>query len=112
MKLSQLAAKPQLIEIKLDDEGTVTKYGEALIFWIYDRQSIQTFAKMATVKAEDFGAAAELVKDLILDESGNKVINNDSILPTDVMMKAITRVIEELGKSVSTASEKEIVPST
>lgn len=111
MKLSQLAAKPQLIEIKLDDAGTVEKYGEALVFWIYDRQSIQTFAKMATLKTDDFGSAAELIKDLILDENGTKVITDDSILPTDVMMKAITRVIEELGKSVNTASTKETAPS-
>lgn len=112
MKLSQLASKPQLIQIKLDDANTIEKYGEALEFWIYDRQSIQTFAKMATIKPDDFSSAADLVKDLILDEQGNRVINDESILPTDVMMKAITKVIEELGKSVSTESKKETVPTT
>jgi hypothetical protein len=112
MKLSQLASKPQLIQITLDDENTVTKYGESIEFWIYDRQSIQTFAKMATIKADDFSSAADLVKDLILDEQGNRVVNNESILPTDVMMKVITKVIEELGKSVSTAPKKETVPTT
>ena len=112
MKLSQLAAKPQLIKITLEDEAIVSKYGEPLEFYIYDRQTIQTFARMAAIKAEDFSSAAELVKDLILDEQGNKVIDNESILPTDVMMRAITKVIEELGKSVTTESKKETAPTT
>tara|TARA_R110000803_G_scaffold96851_1_gene165007 strand:+ start:5604 stop:5936 length:333 start_codon:yes stop_codon:yes gene_type:complete len=105
MKLSQLAAKPQLIEIKIDDESTVTKYGEAVSFWIYDRQDIQTFAKMAVMKPGDFGDAAGFVKDLILDEDGLPVTKDGFVLPTDIMMKTVTKVIEELGKSVAEVSE-------
>lgn len=105
MKLSQLAAKPQLIEIILDDENTVAKYGEAVSFWIYDRQDIETFAKMATMKPGDFTDAAGFVKDLILDQDGTPVTKDGFVLPTDIMMKTVTKVIEELGKSVEEVSK-------
>ena len=105
MKLSQLAAKPQLIEITIEDEATVSKYGEALSFWVYDRQDIHTFAKMATINGEDFASAAEVVKDLILDQDGLPVTKDGFVLPTDIMMKTVTKVIEELGKSVAEVSE-------
>ena len=103
MQLKQLATKPQLLEIKIEDESTVVKYGEAISFWVYDRQSIETFAKLATLKAEDFSSAAALVKDLILDEEGKPIVNSGLELPTDIMMKAVTKVIEELGKLVATS---------
>ena len=41
MKLSQLAAKPTLIKLELDDEDVVKEYGEPLEFWIHDRQPIE-----------------------------------------------------------------------
>ena len=107
MKLSQLAAKPQLIEIKIDDQETVEKYGEDVVFWIHDRHNIETFARMATVNAEDFSQAASVVKDLILDEKGQPIHKDGSELPMDIMMKAVTKVIEELGKSVTSPSKKE-----
>lgn len=107
MKLSQLAAKPQLLEIKIDDQAIIEKYGEELLFYVYDRQDIETFAKMATINPEDFASASAVVKDLILDEKGKPICQGESQLPTDVMMKAVAKVIEELGKLVNTVSEKE-----
>lgn len=106
MKLSQLAAKPQLIEVKIDDEETIKRYGEAVSFWVYDRHSVETFAKLATVKGDDFQAAAEFVKDLILDEDGKPITKGDSVLPTDISVKAVTKVVEVLGKSITTQSEQ------
>ena len=101
MKLSQLAAKPQLIEIKLDDAETITSYGEAVTFHIWDRQSMDTFVKLATIDYKDFGTVAELMKALVLDEEGKPIVNEELVLPTDLLMKAITKVIETLGKSVT-----------
>lgn len=101
MKLSQLAAKPQLIEIKLDDEETLAKYGEAVTFHIWDRQSMDTFVKLATIDYKEFGSVAELMKALVLDEEGKPIVNDELVLPTDLLMKAITKVIETLGKSVT-----------
>lgn len=104
MKLSQLAAKPQLIEVLLDDQETVDKYGEALSFWIYDRQDMQTFVKLATMEFKDFEKIAELVNKMILDETGQQVVKDDYVLPTDVMMKSIQKVVEVLGKPQTTTT--------
>lgn len=107
MKLSQLAAKPQLIEVKIDDEETIKRYGEAVSFWVYDRYPVETFAKLATVKGDDFQQAADFVKDLILDEQGKPIANGENVLPTDISVKAVTKVVEVLGKSITTLSEQE-----
>jgi hypothetical protein len=105
MKLSQLAAKPQLIEIVLDDEETITKYGESVSFMIWDRQNMSTFIKLATLNYEDFGSIAELMNELVLDDEGKPIATDDLVLPTDLLMKAITRVIDTLGKSVTPPTE-------
>jgi hypothetical protein len=43
MKLAELAKKPQLIKIELDDKVIVERYGEAVEFWIYDRYDMETY---------------------------------------------------------------------
>ena len=86
MKLSQLAAKPQLIKVSIDDEEIQTQFGEALEFWIWDRQDMEIFVKMATLDYKDFGALTTLVKDLVLDEEGHPIVKDGLVLPTDVLM--------------------------
>lgn len=98
MKLSQLAAKPQLVRIVLDDEETKATYGDELEFWIYDRQDLDKFVKLATLDPEQFDKLASTVNEMILGEDGLPVVKDGLALPTDVMMKAIQKVIETLGK--------------
>lgn len=97
MKLSQLSAKPQLIEISIDDEDTVKEFGEAITFHTWDRQPLDVFMKLANT-ANDTGSIIEVVKSLILDEKGKEILSKDTMLPTHVLMKAITKVTELLGK--------------
>lgn len=104
MKLTQLAARPQLIKITLDDEDTVTNYGDALEFWIYDRQDLETFAKLAMVDAKQFDKLAGLINEMILDEDGSPVVKNGLVLPSDVLMKAIQKVVDVLGKPIATST--------
>lgn len=99
MKLSQLAAKPQLIQIILDDEETVKEFGEPLEFWTWDRQPMATFLKLAAVDAGNPSSVIESVKTLVLDENGKEIIADDNSLPTKIMMRVITKVVEGLGKS-------------
>jgi len=106
MKLSQLAAKPQLIKITLDEEDIVKNYGDALEFWIYDRQDMDSFVKLATLDVNQFDKLAGTVNDMILNEDGTKVVKDGLALPTDVMMKAIQKVIEVLGKPQVSTSTK------
>lgn len=105
MKLSQLAAKPQLIEITLDDSDVLALYKEPVTFYIYDRQDMDTFVQLATLDFQDFGKLAGLMKRLVLNENGEPIITDEVSIPSDLLMKAITKVIETLGKSVTPTTE-------
>jgi hypothetical protein len=98
MKLTQLAAKPQLIRIEITDEDTIQEYGEALEFWIWDRQPMDKFIRMAQIKGEDMSELIAAVNDMVLDEEGNAVVKDGLILPTNIMTKVIGKVVETLGK--------------
>jgi len=96
--LSKLAAKPQLIKIELDTPEIIEKYGEALDFYVYDRQPMDLFVQIATKLNSDYTGAVALINDLILDEKGRSICGDGMVLPPDVTSAAIQKVIEQLGK--------------
>lgn len=98
MKINQLASKPQLIKLTLDDEEILRSVGEAVEFWTWDRQPLDKFMRLASLKQDEPAEIIDLVRTLILDEEGKEVINGDSILPTVVLTKAIGKIVETLGK--------------
>jgi hypothetical protein len=98
MKLSQLSAKPQLIDVHLDDEDTIKEFGEAIEFYTWDRQPLDVFMKLASASGTDTGNIINIVRTLILDEKGKEILKDDAMLPTHVLMKAIAKVTELLGK--------------
>jgi hypothetical protein len=98
MRLSQLVAKPQLIEVSLDDEATVKEYGETIVFHTWDRQPMDTFMKLASATDTNTADIIKIVKDLILDENGKPLLTGDGMLPTPVLMRAIGKITEALGK--------------
>lgn len=98
MKLKDLASKPQLIQLSLDDEDTIATYHEPLEFWTYDRQPIQTFMKLASTQGTDNEAMLEVVRRMILDEEGKEIINEEISIPGPVLMRAITKIVSVLGK--------------
>jgi len=98
MKLSQLAAKPQLIEITIDDKDIVKEFGEPISFWTWDRQPMDVFLKLSSIEGDNQSAAFQTVTDLILDENGEKILKDGMSIPTKVMMRVITKVVETLGK--------------
>ena len=98
MKLSELASTPQLTKVTIDEQDLVQKYGDELEFYVHDRFDMDTFTKMASVDQEDPTKLYNIVKDLILDENGDPVMHDDKVLPMDLMMAAVTKVTESLGK--------------
>lgn len=106
MKLKELATKPQLTELTVDDPEVVNVYGEPLEFYIYDRQDMGTFMKLASLEDQnDFETVSEIVKSLVLDEEGNRILDDEHQLPVDVMIKVIETTVQELGKSVTQTSQ-------
>jgi hypothetical protein len=98
MKLSEIAKKPKLTKIVLDKEEIVKEYGEPLEFFIYDRQPLEVFGRLANAEKENFSDVANLMKDLILDEEGNPVMSEDKQLPFDILVATMGEVSQYLGK--------------
>lgn len=98
MKLSQLAAKPQLIKLELNDEDIVKEFGEPIEFYTWDRQPLETFMKLANSDQQNSGAMIDVVRTLILDDKGKEIITKDTMLPSTVLIKAISKIVESLGK--------------
>lgn len=100
MKLQELAVEPQLIAVSLDEEEIVEKYGEPLEFFVWDRQPIEKFMQFAgkAVDEQNIDKVVAFCKEMILDENGNRVLEGNNVLPLDVMTRAITKVMQTLGK--------------
>ena len=98
MKLSELTAKPKLVEISIDDEDTIKEFGEAITFHTWDRQPMDVFMRLANADHSNTGTIVEIVRTLILDENGKEILTKENVLPTHVLMKAISKVTDLLGK--------------
>jgi hypothetical protein len=98
MKINQIASKPQLIKLVLDDKVTIKELGESLEFWTWDRQPLDKFMKLASVRQDNPAEIIDVVKSLILDEEGKEVIRDDIMLPTQILVRIIQKVVETLGK--------------
>ena len=98
MKLSELAQKPKLEKITITSETLVEKYGDELDFFIYDRQPIDIFTKLADVTEGNATEYMVILKDLILNEDGEPVMSEEKSLPIDVMTEAMKLIGDHLGK--------------
>ena len=97
MKLSELSKTPELIKVTLDKEEIVEKYGDTLEFHILDRQPLDIFTKLANAE-KDMSGLTEIMQDMILDEKGNKICQDDKVLPLDVLTECVTQISTRLGK--------------
>lgn len=98
MDISALASKPQLIKLTIDKEDIVKKYGDVLEFYIYDRQNIEDFVRMATASQEDQYGMIKMISAMIMTADAKPALKEDETLPNDVMMAVINEVITQLGK--------------
>ena len=98
MKLSQLASKPQLIKMTLDDEDTIKEFGEPVEFYTWDRQPMDTFMQLASVSNKDPEVMIGIIRTLILDEEGKEIITKDAMLPSSVLLRVVGKVVDLLGK--------------
>lgn len=98
MKLSELAKKPQLQKITINNEALVEKYGDELDFFVFDRQPLDIFTKLADVQEDNVGEYINILKDIIRNEDGEPVMTEELSLPIDVMTEAMKLIGEHLGK--------------
>ena len=97
MKLAELSKKPELIKITINKKEIVKKYGDEIEFHIYDRQPLDVFTKLANAE-KDMSGMTEMIQDMILDESGAKIVDEDKVLPLDVLMECVKEISNRLGK--------------
>jgi len=101
MKLSQLAAKPQLIKVVIDNETLVKDFSEdgtPIEFWTWDRQPLDVFMKLANTTQENASQIIDIVRTLILTDDGKQIISEGNMLPTQLLMEAIAKIVDLLGK--------------
>jgi hypothetical protein len=98
MKLADLAQKPQLTKLTISNPELVEKYGDELEFYMYDRQPLDVFSKMANASTDDLDTYFSLLTQIILKEDGTPVMSDDHVLPVDVMTEAMKLIGENLGK--------------
>jgi hypothetical protein len=97
MKLNQLIAKPQLVKMELNDEDTISEYGEAIEWWYWDRQPLEKFFKIAAGDNQGETILATM-KEMILDESGEPLLKEGDSLPNKIFLKVVAKMSEVLGK--------------
>lgn len=98
MNIKELARKPELKKITVDNPIVVEAYGEAVDFWMYDRQSVPTYLQLAQLK-DDHNQLFTIIKTIIMDEQGLPVLNDGEMLPIDIMIPILEAAIRELGNA-------------
>lgn len=106
MKLSELTVKPKLIKLTIDDEDIINEFGEPIEFYIYDRQNMTTFMKLATISQDNIGGLSNVVAELVLDENGKKILADEMMPPVNVMLKVINTVVDNLGNLTKSTTQK------
>lgn len=105
MKLQALAVKPKLTKLLIDDEATVEKYGEAIEFYIYDRYSMEFYMELSSLDTEkEVDKMRAIAYDVMLDEEGNRIMQDGVELPMDIQIKAVEKTFVALGNAVTQTS--------
>ena len=89
--------KPQLIKIVVDDRDIVKTYGESIEFYIYDRQPMSTYLQLAQLNQQDTAQVIQTISALVLNEEGKPALGTEDLLPLDITVKVIEKVVARLG---------------
>jgi hypothetical protein len=96
MELATLAKEPTLTKVTVDAEAIVEAYGEPVDFWMLDRQDLPTYLKLSKIQ-DDQTQMWSVLKDLMLDKDGNKILKGNAVLPIEIMVPVIEKAIQHLG---------------
>ena len=108
MDIKNLARKPQLIEIVLDDPAIVETYGETITFWMKDVVDINTYFDFFRGQNEGDGENLKsILQQMILNKEGKPALAKDETLPIDISVAVLAKVNEVLGKSRTKSSMSE-----
>jgi len=105
MLISEVAKKPTLIRMDLDDPKIVETYGDTITFYMYDNIDLNTYFNFFKVQQDEDGTELnKLIRKIVLNESGQPVLKEDDMLPVDICFAALVKINENLGKSKAMSS--------
>ena len=105
MNIKKFASVPKLIEIVIKDENILEKYGEPITFYTYDFIPLETYFGFYDAKSNnEFATLSKLMRGMILNDKGEKVLADNEDLPLDIAAACINKLGELLGKSMSKTS--------
>lgn len=105
MNIKELASVPKLIEINLDSDELLERYGEPITFHTYDIVPMATYFEFYNARSNsEFEQLDKMMKKMILNEKGKPVLEDNEDLPIDIAAAAINKIGEILGKSLSKTS--------
>lgn len=100
MDIKQLARKPKLVEIVIDDAAIVEAYGSTITFYMLDFVDINTYFDFFRSQGDnDSQHLNSMMRSIILTKEGKPALSQDEALPIDVAIAALTKINETLGKS-------------
>ena len=100
MDIKQLAKRPELIEIIIDDEAIVKEYGDKITFYMKDFVDINTYFDFFRSQSEKSGEElTTLLRKIILNSDSLPVLEEGDAFPIDITIAALTKINECLGKS-------------
>lgn len=107
MNIEDFKIKPELSLFSLDAPEIIEKYGEPIQFYMYDHYSLTRYFEFFRAQSDgDTTKLSELVKDMILDDKGKKILDKDHELPIDIFTQVIIKISDHLGKSETKNSTK------
>lgn len=109
MDIGKLAKKPELVEIKLDDQDLIENYGEEITFWMKDHLDLSTYFDFYKFQQESTSEQLmATLRKIILNAEKQPAIADDEILPVDITLAVLVKINDQLGKSKTKLSKKEV----
>lgn len=109
MNIKKYASVPQLIEIVLDSQELLDRYEEPITFYTYDIVPMTTYFEFFNARSNnEFVQLDKMMKNMILDKDGKRVLADDEDLPIDIAAAVINKLGDILGKSLSKASTQTV----
>jgi hypothetical protein len=99
ISLRSLSQKPKLVEIILDDQETLDVFGSPVSFFTYDRQPLHVYLEISQAFGKNAARTEELLSGLLFNEDATPLISEGEMPDATLMAKALTKVMEQLGKS-------------
>ena len=109
MNIKKYASVPKLVEIVLDSEELLERYEEPITFYSYDVVPMTTYFEFFNARSNnEFVQLDKMMKNMILDKNGKRVLADNEDLPIDIAAAAINKLGEILGKSLSKTSTQKV----